>query len=268
MSRFDILFHQLKSQQACAFMPQLTLCDPDSTRSFDLICTLIDNGADALQLSLPFSDPLLDSPAIQAANQRALSSDGGTETSFQLIAKVRARYPAIPISLMLCANLVYAQTLDGFYQRCAEVGIDAVFIVDLPLLSREEFLPFARKYGIQQVFMCPLHTTEATLNEVATYSEGYVYLPALPHCASTDSIVKLRDLVRQLQSANSAPIMLNLETIPPQHVMEILSSGIAGMITSESVVEVIESHLDEPAMCLTKLADLAQNTKKLTALKA
>ena len=81
-------------------------------RLFDVV----ENGADALELGFPFSDPLLDGPVIQAANNRALNAGHSTEDGFKLLAKVRSTYPKIPISLLLCANLIL-RGLDNFYQR-------------------------------------------------------------------------------------------------------------------------------------------------------
>ncbi len=146
MSRFETLFAQLNAKQQGAFVPFVTLCDPDFDRSFEIICTLVDNGADALELGFPFSDPLLDGgPVIQAANNRALNAGCSTAESFALLAKVRSKYPEIPISLLLCANLIYAQGLDSFYQRCAEVGVDAVLVADIPLLAAEPYIRAAKK---------------------------------------------------------------------------------------------------------------------------
>jgi tryptophan synthase alpha chain len=122
MSRFDQLFQQLQSKNEGAFVPFVTLCDPDLDRSFEIICTLVDNGADALELGFPFSDPLLDGPVIQAANNRALRAGCSTKECFILLDKVRSKYPDIPIGLLLCANLIYAQGLDNFYQKANKPG--------------------------------------------------------------------------------------------------------------------------------------------------
>ena len=89
-----------------AFVPFVTLCDPTFDCSFEIICTLVDNGADALNSVFLFSDPLLDGPVIQAANNRALTAGHSSEDSFKLLEKVRSKYPEIPISLLLCANLI------------------------------------------------------------------------------------------------------------------------------------------------------------------
>lgn len=153
MSRFETTFAQLSAKKEGAFVPFVTLCDPTFDRSFEIICTLVDNGADALELGFPFSDPLLDGPVIQAANNRALNAGHSTENSFKLLAKVRSKYPEIPISLLLCANLIFAKGLDNFYQRCAEVGVDAVLVADIPLLAKEDYVQAAKKYGVQPVFI-------------------------------------------------------------------------------------------------------------------
>ncbi|STO53996.1 tryptophan synthase subunit alpha [Canicola haemoglobinophilus] len=114
MGRFAQKFAQLQTQNQGAFVPFVTLCNPDFDRSFEIICPLVENGADALELGFPFSDPLLDGPVIQAANNRALQAGCSSKESFELIAKVRSKYPEIPIGLLLCANLIYAQGLDNF----------------------------------------------------------------------------------------------------------------------------------------------------------
>ena len=118
MSRFDTLFQSLKAKNEGAFVPFVTLCDPDFDRSFEIIETLIANGADALELGFPFSDPLLDGPVIQAANKRALDGGFSTDSCFALIEKIRTKYPEMPIGLLLCANLVFVPTQEAFFKRC------------------------------------------------------------------------------------------------------------------------------------------------------
>lgn len=128
MSRFAPLFESLAKKNQGAFIPFVTLGDPSFDRSFEIICTLVESGADALELGFPFSDPLLDGPVIQAANKRALDAGCRSKESFSLIEKVRQKYPEVPISLLLCANLIFAPGLDNFYAECQRVGVDAVLV--------------------------------------------------------------------------------------------------------------------------------------------
>ncbi|MCK3658952.1 tryptophan synthase subunit alpha [Pasteurellaceae bacterium Pebbles2] len=267
MSRFETTFAQLNAKKQGGFVPFVTLCDPDFDRSFDIICTLVDNGADALELGFPFSDPLLDGPVIQAANNRALNAGCSTEESFQLLQKVRSKYPKIPISLLLCANLIYAQTLDGFYQRCAEVGVDAVLVADIPLLAAEPYVQTAKKHGIQPVFICPPNADEATIRGVAERSEGYTYLVSRAGVTSAENqshAANLDTLVEQLKAHNAPPILQGFGIAQPQQVKEALGMGVAGAISGSATVKIIEANLNDHQKCLVELAKFVKAMKAAT----
>ena len=244
MSRFETKFAELAAKKEGAFVPFVTLCDPTFDRSFEIICTLVENGADALELGFPFSDPLLDGPVIQAANNRALTAGHSTEDSFQLLAKVRAKYPEIPISLLLCANLIFAKGLDNFYQRCAEVGVDAVLVADIPLLAKEDYVAAAKRHGIQPVFICPPNADAKTVQGVAENSQGYTYLVSRAH--------------------NAPPILQGFGIAQPAQVKEALQLGAAGAISGSATVKIIERNLDNHAQCLNELGEFVRNMKAAT----
>ncbi|VEB23823.1 tryptophan synthase subunit alpha [Avibacterium volantium] len=267
MSRFETLFTQLNAKNEGAFVPFVTLCDPDLNRSFEIICTLVDNGADALELGFPFSDPLLDGPVIQAANNRALQAGCSTAESFELLAKVRSKYPEIPISLLLCANLIYAQGLDHFYQRCAEVGVDAVLVADIPLLAAEPYIQAAKKHGVQPVFICPPNADEATIKGVAQHSEGYTYLVSRAGVTSAENqsqAANLDTLVEQLKAHQAPPILQGFGIAQPQQVKEALQLGAAGAISGSATVKIIERNLGNHAKCLSELAQFVKAMKGAT----
>ncbi|MFZ7342696.1 tryptophan synthase subunit alpha [Avibacterium volantium] len=267
MSRFETLFTQLNAKNEGAFVPFVTLCDPDLERSFEIICTLVDNGADALELGFPFSDPLLDGPVIQAANNRALQAGCSTAESFELLAKVRSKYPEIPISLLLCANLIYAQGLDHFYQCCAEVGVDAVLVADIPLLAAEPYIQAAKKHGVQPVFICPPNADEATIKGVAQHSEGYTYLVSRAGVTSAENqsqAANLDTLVEQLKAYQAPPILQGFGITQPQQVKEALQLGAAGAISGSATVKIIERNLGNHAKCLSELAQFVKAMKGAT----
>ncbi|MGC6342552.1 tryptophan synthase subunit alpha [Bisgaard Taxon 45] len=268
MSRFDTLFSQLQQAQQGAFVPFVTLCDPNLAQSFEIIQTLVENGADALELGFPFSDPLLDGPVIQAANQRALAAGCSTEASFRLLAQIRSTYPTLPISLLLCANLVYAQGIEGFYQRCADVGVDAVLIADLPLLAHPEFTVMAEKYAIQQVFICPPNASEDTIKRVAEQTKGYTYLVSRAGVTGIENqhaASHLEALVARLKAYQAPPILQGFGISQPQQVSDVLKMGVNGAISGSAIVKIIEQHLHDPHTCLAELAAFTQKMKKATA---
>ncbi|QIE73741.1 tryptophan synthase subunit alpha [Glaesserella parasuis] len=268
-SRFSRLFAQLADKKQGGFVPFMTLCDPDFERSFEIICTLVDNGADALELGFPFSDPLLDGPVIQAANDRALNAGCSTEESFQLLAKVRSTYPDIPISLLLCANLIYAQTLDKFYARCAEVGVDAVLVADIPLLAAEEYIQAAQRHDVQPVFICPPNANESTIKAVAQHTRGYTYLVSRAGVTSAENqtqAANLDVLIEGLTQYQSAPILQGFGIAKPEQVKEALRLGAAGAISGSATVQIIERNLDNHPQCLLELTQFVQNMKRATHL--
>ncbi len=267
MSRFNTLFAQLAAKKQGAFVPFVTLCDPDFDRSFEIICTLVDNGADALELGFPFSDPLLDGPVIQAANNRALQAGCSTAESFRLLEKVRSKYPQIPISLLLCANLIYAQTLDGFYRRCADIGIDAVLVADVPLLAAAPYIQAAKRHGVQPVFICPPNADEQTIQAVAAHSEGYTYLVSRAGVTSAENqthAANLDNLIERLNAHHSAPILQGFGIAEPTQVKAALQLGAAGAISGSATVKIIERHLNNHAQCLSELAEFVKAMKAAT----
>lgn len=269
MSRFDTLFAGLKAKKEGAFVPFVTLCDPDFERSFEIIETLIENGADALELGFPFSDPLLDGPVIQAANKRALDSGYSTDACFKMIEKIRVKYPDIPIGLLLCANLVFVPTPDVFFQRCQQTGVDAVLIADVPVLAAEEFRLTATKYGIQSVFICPPNAEQTTIERIAHLTEGYTYLVSRSGVTSAENRAhasNLDNLVERLKQAKSAPILQGFGIATPAQVKEALALGADGAISGSAIVKIIESHLDDQSHLLKALAEFVKSMKAATQI--
>lgn len=270
MSRFDTLFNSLKAKNEGAFVPFVTLCDPDFNRSVEIIETMIAKGADALELGLPFSDPLLDGPVIQAANKRALDAGYSTDACFELIAQIRNKYPEIPIGLLLCANLIFAPGVEKFFHRCQQAGVDAVLIADLPVLAAEEFTPVAKKYGIQPVFICPPNADKNTIQRIAQLTEGYTYLVSRAGVTSAENQAhasNLDSLVESLKKANSAPILQGFGIATPEQVREALRLGADGAISGSAIVKIIERNLDNQANLLKELAEFVTSMKSATKSK-
>lgn len=117
MERYDNAFAALKSRQEGAFVPFVTLGDPGPEQSLKIIDTLIEAGADALELGIPFSDPLADGPTIQNATLRAFAAGVTPGQCFEMLAAIRQKHPTIPIGLLMYANLVFSRGIDTFMQN-------------------------------------------------------------------------------------------------------------------------------------------------------
>ncbi len=267
MNRFDTLFQQLRAKNQGAFVPFVTLCDPDFDRSLEIIETLIANGADALELGFPFSDPLLDGPVIQAANKRALDGGYSTAACFALLADIRARHPNIPISLLLCANLIFVPGVEAFYQRCQEVGVDAVLVADLPVDYAHEFSAAANRHQIAPVFICPPNATDETITKIAENTKGYTYLVSRAGVTSAENqqhAANLDDLIARLKRHNAAPILQGFGIAQPEQAKQALEMGADGAISGSAIVKIIERNLANQTQLVEELAQFVRAMKQAT----
>ncbi|UZX93135.1 tryptophan synthase subunit alpha [Yersinia ruckeri] len=266
MARYQQLFKQLDARKEGAFVPFVQLGDPSPTQSLAIIDTLIAAGADALELGIPFSDPLADGPTIQNAALRAFAAGVTPTQCFELLAEIRQKYPEIPIGLLMYANLVFHKGIDSFYQRCAEVGVDSVLIADVPFEESAPFRMAAMRHGIAPIFICPPNADDDLLREISSHGRGYTYLLSRAGVTGTENRAQqpLHHLVNKLEEYHAAPTLLGFGISDPTQVKAALDAGAAGAISGSAIVKIIECNLDKPADMLTELAQFVTEMKAAT----
>lgn len=274
MQRYQQTFQALKANNAGAFVPFVTLGDPSLPASEQVIEALIAGGADALELGLPFSDPVADGPVIQAANLRALNSGIKIKDCFELLTRIRAKHPNLPIGLLVYCNLVHAVGLTDFYLACAAAGVDSVLIADLPLREAQPFQAAAKQAGIQSVFICPPDASQTLAQAVAAHSEGYIYLLSRAGVTGTGETLPtpdsglLKNLKSALQTANkNTPILLGFGISQPEHVAQAIQLGVEGAISGSASVRLIETYQAQPDKLYTELFKFAQAMKTATQIR-
>lgn len=266
MDRYQSLFQRLSEQNQGAFVPFVTIGDPDPQLSLRVMETLVEAGADALELGIPFSDPLADGPTIQGANIRALDSGTTPDICFELIGKIRAKYPQLPIGLLMYANLVYSRGIGNFYQRCAQAGVDSVLIADVPTNESDDFVSEAKKHGIKPIFIAPPTASDDTLEAVSRLGGGYTYLLSRAGVTGTETEAKMpvSHLMERLNRYNAPPALLGFGISSPSQVAEAIASGAAGAISGSAVVKIIETHLQQPDEMLASLSEFVTAMKQAT----
>lgn len=265
--RYDTLFDALARRGEGAFVPFVVLGDPDVATSLAIIRALALAGADALELGLPFSDPIADGPAIQAASTRSLSTGTTMEDAWQLIAAVRTEFPALPIGLLAYANLVVHGGLEQFYQRAGRAGTDSVLVVDAPLLESGPFAAAARTHGVAPVFIAPPSAGGAKLAAIAAQSAGYVYVTSRAGVTGRDTRLQTESagLIARLRSLGSAPPLLGFGISTTDHVRTALAMGAAGAISGSAVVHLIHANLGRGAELLAAVAAFTRTMKAATS---
>ncbi|WP_215846689.1 tryptophan synthase subunit alpha [Candidatus Pantoea bituminis] len=263
MERYDQLFKRLAANKEGAFVPFVTLGDPSPELSLRVIDALVEGGADALELGIPFSDPLADGPTIQNATLRAFAAGTTTAQCFEMLASIRQKYPELPIGLLMYANLVFANGIDAFYARCAEAGVDSVLVADVPVEESAPFRQAALRHNVAPIFICPPNASDDLLREIASHGRGYTYLLSRAGVTGAENraSLPLHHLITKLREYNAAPPLQGFGISEPGQVKEAIASGAAGAISGSAIVKIIEKNHAQPDVMLSELKAFVSNLK-------
>ncbi|MDR1529071.1 MAG: tryptophan synthase subunit alpha [Burkholderiales bacterium] len=266
--RYQNMFSHLAQNIEGAFIPFVMLGDPTIKESETIIDTLIANGADALELGIPFSDPVADGPVIQRADYRALVAGVTPELCLDLIMRLRAKYPDIPIGLLVYANLIVYRGLKEFYEHAARVGVDSVLIADVPLSESASFIAAANNAAIAPVLIVPPNADDDLLRDVARLSQGYVYCLGRAGVTGADRMMEMTQTTKltTLRELNAAPTVIGFGISTPEHVRMALNAGARGAIAGSAIVALIERHHKNPDALHTALASFTRQMKAATRL--
>lgn len=262
-NRYQDLFEKLAAKNEGGFVPFVTIGDPDRERSLEIIKTLVESGADALELGIPFSDPVADGPVLQEASVRALAAGTTPVVCFEIISEIRALYPSMPIGLLLYVNLVYRNGIENFYEQASKAGVDSILIADVPLHESAPYRAAATKFGVQQIFIAPPNGDEATLKEAAELGEGYTYLVSRSGVTGAEAKagMPVGHMLDTLSKHNAPPSLLGFGISEPAQVTEAIKSGAAGAISGSAVVKIIEANLDDQDKLLKEMASFISGMK-------
>lgn len=266
MSRYQARFASLAERQQGAFVPFVTLGDPTPQASIAQIKALIDGGADALELGMPFSDPVADGPVIQRANIRALEAGTKFQDCLQILREIRAYDADIPIGLLTYANLLFAKGVDNSYQQLREAEVDSVLLADTPVREGIRFSAAAKRHGIAPIFIAPPDASDALQQQIAQHSEGYIYLLSRAGVTGTDVAMQspATQLLQRFKSLQAAPCLLGFGISTPDHVSAAIAAGAAGAISGSAVVAIIEKNLENEPQRLAALQQFVAKMKAAT----
>ncbi|UMB75882.1 tryptophan synthase subunit alpha [Dickeya fangzhongdai] len=266
MERYNNLFAELNTPGEGAFVPFVMLGDPNPLQSLRIIDVLIESGADALELGIPFSDPLADGPTIQNAALRAFAADVTPTTCFEMLATIRHKHPDIPIGLLVYANLVFNRGIDEFYARCERAGVDSVLVADVPFEESTPFREAATNHHIAPIFICPPNANDELIHQIATYGCGYTYLLSRAGVTGTEqgALKPLQHLVETLASLQAPPALQGFGISTPDQVTEAIKVGAMGAISGSAIVKIIEKHSENDVAMRNELRAFVMSMKAAT----
>ena len=171
-----------------AFIAFITCGDPDLETTAAAVRAAVENGADLIELGIPFSDPTAEGPVIQGANLRALNGGITTDKIFAFVKELR-KDVKVPMVFMTYANVVFSYGAEKFISTCKDIAIDGLILPDLPFEEKEEFLPLCHKYGVDLVSLIA-PTSENRIAMIAKEAEGFLYIVSSLGVTGTRSEIK------------------------------------------------------------------------------
>ncbi|MDE6435568.1 MAG: tryptophan synthase subunit alpha [Lachnospiraceae bacterium] len=236
MSRISDVFKKGK-----VFIPFITGGDPDMETTFQLVKAMAENGADIIEIGIPFSDPIAEGPVIQEADLRALSSGTTTDALFDLVVRLRKEID-IPLIFMTYANPIYVYGKEQFMKRCAEVGIDGVIVPDIPFEEKAELSSVCRENGIDLISMIA-PTSKMRIETIAREAEGFIY------CVSSLGVTGVRSeintdigtMVAHVKSVTDTPVAVGFGISTPEQAKKM--AGLSdGAIVGSAIVKIVAQY--------------------------
>ena len=201
----------------------------------------MENGADLIELGIPFSDPTAEGPVIQGANLRALRAGTTTDRVFDLVRGLR-RDVSVPLVFMTYANVVFSYGPERFLSTCAEVGVDGLILPDLPFEEKEEFHPLCRQYGVDLISLVA-PTSEDRIAMIAREAEGFLYIVSSLGVTGVRSEITtdLGAIVSVARQNTSIPCAIGFGISTPEQAGQM--AGLAdGVIVGSAIVKLLAQY--------------------------
>lgn len=230
-----------------AFIPFITCGDPDLETTAAVVRAAAENGADLIELGIPFSDPTAEGPVIQGANVRALRGGVTTDKIFDLVRELR-RDVTIPMVFMTYANVVFSYGAERFISTCREIGIDGLILPDLPFEEKEEFQPLCRQYGVDLISLIA-PTSENRIAMIAKEAEGFLYIVSSLGVTGTRSEIKtdLAAIVKVVRENTAIPCAIGFGISTPEQAKRMADTA-DGAIVGSAIIKLLERYgKDAPA---------------------
>lgn len=243
--RIAARFAELQEQRRAGLVTFLTAGDPDAETSFELVAGLPEAGVDLIEIGMPFTDPMADGPAIQAAGLRALRNGARMTRTLELVRRFRRRDTATPVVLMGYYNPIHAYGNERFLADAQAAGVDGLIVVDLPPEEDDELCLPARGQGFDFIRLATPTTDDRRLPAVLRNSSGFVYYVSVTGITGVKAAVAevVAPEVARIKRRTDLPVAVGFGIREPGQAAEIARVADA-VVVGSALVDVVARHLD------------------------
>ena len=241
-----------------AFIPFITCGDPSLEVTEQLVYAMEEAGADLIELGIPFSDPTAEGPVIQEANIRALEAGCTTDKIFDMVKRIRPQIKAA-LAVMTYMNPIFVYGTDAFMAKCAECGISAVIVPDVPFEEKAELQPYCDKRGVELVSLIA-PTSHDRIKTIAKEAQGFVY------CVSSMGVTGVRkeittnigEMVDLVRSVSDTPCAVGFGISTPEQAKH-MAQYADGVIVGSAIVKIVAKYGKE---CVEPVCEYVKQMKE------
>ena len=239
MSRLAAAFAKGHAALVCF----VTAGDPDASATPAVLDALVAGGADVIELGMPFTDPMADGPAIQAANLRSLAAGTTTADIFRIAADFRARHPQVPLVLMGYANPMITRGSEWFAAECQKAGVDGVICVDIPPEEDPELGPALRGAGISLIRLATPTSDAARLPTILEGSSGFLYYVSVAGITGKQQAAQasIEEAVARIKQTAKIPVVVGFGVRTPEQAAAIAKVA-DGVVVGSVLVDLVARH--------------------------
>lgn len=254
----------LRQASQCALIPFITAGDPDLETTAEALKLLDRNGADLIELGVPYSDPLADGPVIQAAATRALQKGTKLEQVLEIVQKVSHQIQA-PIILFTYYNPILNRGIRPFLEQIASVGVKGLVVPDLPLEEADELLEAAASLGIELILLVAPTSSQTRIEAIANKSQGFIYLVSVTGVTGMRAQIqsRVKDLLVEMREVTDKPIGVGFGISKPEQAKQVMEWGADAVIVGSAFVKALSS--GTPAEGLQAVETLCKELKSAIA---
>lgn len=249
-NRIDSKFNELKSKNQKALICYVVAGYPDIKTSEHIITSLINGGADIIEIGIPFSDPIADGSTIQDAIQSSLISGTTPDMCLELASKIRKTFPNIPLIIMTYSNILYRKGYMQFAEKAKENGIDGFIIPDIPIEESKEYLNTVQNTGLSTIFLVSPNTSEKRLKMISRICTGFLYAISVYGTTGErkgfdEYTIESIKRVKKVTAAVELPLAVGFGISNPQHVKYMIDAGADAVIIGSAIIKKIKEIEDK-----------------------
>ena len=242
LSSVDEKFYELKNNKKIALMPFIMAGDPNIEKTSEILLKLQENGADLIELGIPYSDPLADGPIIQLSASRALKSGTTPKKVINLLESLKGELK-VPIILFTYLNPLLCFGFEHFCELASNAGVSGLIIPDLPLEEAYKFSKIVSNHSMDLVLLVAPTTPFERMKKISNHTKGFTYLVSVTGVTGERNKMESRveNLIAKLKEINNNPIAVGFGISTPEHVNKVREWGADGVIIGSAFIKRISS---------------------------